>query len=78
MGPNHAFATVYSLPFRAWVARRVELDQCLKLQLFNRDCETAQAWIESREAFIKDDEGVSEGDGIGKVEQFGEHCIHTS
>ena len=45
---------------RAWVARRVKLDQCLELQLFNRDCETAEAWMESREAFIKDDEEVTE------------------
>lgn len=49
---------------KAWVARRVKLDQCLELQLFNRDCETAEAWMESREAFIKDDEGGEGGDGV--------------
>ncbi|XP_066294877.1 spectrin alpha chain, non-erythrocytic 1-like isoform X24 [Branchiostoma lanceolatum] len=42
---------------KAWVARRMKLDQCLELQLFNRDCEQAEAWMASREAFLQEAEG---------------------
>lgn len=37
---------------RAWVARRVKLDQNLELQLFYRDCEQAEGWMAAREAFL--------------------------
>ena len=40
---------------RAWKARQDKLDQCLELQLFNRDCETAEQWMKSRENALKDD-----------------------
>lgn len=40
---------------RAWKARQEKLDQCLELQLFNRDCETAEQWMKSRENALKDD-----------------------
>lgn len=40
---------------RAWKARQEKLDQCLELQLFNRDCETAEHWMKSRENALKDD-----------------------
>lgn len=40
---------------RAWKARQEKLDQCLELQLFNRDCETAEQWMKSREKALKDD-----------------------
>ncbi|XP_014681189.1 PREDICTED: spectrin alpha chain, non-erythrocytic 1-like [Priapulus caudatus] len=40
----------------AWAARRQQLDQCLELQLFYRDCEQAEAWMASREAFLKSDD----------------------
>jgi spectrin alpha len=40
---------------RAWKARQERLDQCLELQLFNRDCETAEQWMRSRESALKDD-----------------------
>ena len=37
---------------KAWIARRMQLDQCLELQLFYRDCEQAESWMSSREAFL--------------------------
>ena len=37
---------------KAWIARRMQLDQCLELQLFYRDCEQAENWMTSREAFL--------------------------
>lgn len=33
----------------AWKERQRVLDQCLELQLFNRDCDTAEQWMEARE-----------------------------
>ena len=33
----------------------MKLDQCLELQLFYRDCEQAEAWMASREAFLAGD-----------------------
>jgi len=39
---------------RAWIARRGKLDQCLELQLFNRDCEQAETWMAAREASLED------------------------
>ena len=39
----------------AWKQRQDKLDQCLELQLFNRDCETAEQWMKSRENALKDD-----------------------
>ncbi|XP_077865919.1 spectrin alpha chain, non-erythrocytic 1-like [Saccoglossus kowalevskii] len=48
----------------AWNARRIKLDQCLELQLFYRDCEQAEAWMASREAFLSS-EGPSDSlDGV--------------
>uniref|UniRef100_A0A915I8Y9 SH3 domain-containing protein n=1 Tax=Romanomermis culicivorax TaxID=13658 RepID=A0A915I8Y9_ROMCU len=41
---------------KAWVARRHRLDQCLELQLFYRDCEQADTWMSSREAFLKQEQ----------------------
>jgi spectrin alpha len=40
---------------RAWKVRQSKLDECLELQLFNRDCETAEQWMKSRENALKDD-----------------------
>ncbi|ODM90518.1 Spectrin alpha chain [Orchesella cincta] len=40
---------------KQWIARRMQLDQCLELQLFYRDCEQAEAWMQSREAFLAED-----------------------
>jgi len=40
---------------QAWIARRMKLDQCLELQLFYRDCEQAESWMASREAFLAGD-----------------------
>lgn len=40
---------------RAWIARRAKLDQCLELQLFNRDCEQAETWMAAREATLRDE-----------------------
>ena len=39
---------------RAWIARRAKLDQCLELQLFNRDCKQAETWMAAREASLED------------------------
>ena len=41
----------------AWKMRQEKLDQCLELQLFNRDCETAEQWMKSRENALRDDNG---------------------
>ncbi|UYV70522.1 SPTAN1 [Cordylochernes scorpioides] len=48
---------------RAWIARRMKLDQCLELQLFYRDCEQAESWMAAREAFLKSDD-ASESDNV--------------
>ncbi|XP_023929927.1 spectrin alpha chain-like isoform X4 [Lingula anatina] len=40
---------------KAWIARRMKLDQCLELQLFLRDCEQAENWMAAREAFLGGD-----------------------
>lgn len=50
--------------FRAWVARRMQLDQNLELQLFYRDCEQAENWMSSREAFLASEEVDSKGDNV--------------
>ncbi|KPP71819.1 spectrin alpha chain, non-erythrocytic 1-like [Scleropages formosus] len=50
---------------KAWVQRRMMLDQCLELQLFNRDCEQAENWMAAREAFLATDE---KGDSLDSVE----------
>ena len=80
---------------KAWIARRMQLDQCLELQLFYRcvsgewglfykvlssvfkvndlknqiscrDCEQAESWMTSREAFLAADDvdGGGEGDNV--------------
>ncbi|RWR99252.1 spectrin-like protein, partial [Dinothrombium tinctorium] len=41
---------------KVWVARRMKLDQCLELRLFYRDCEQAENWMASREAFLESDD----------------------
>ena len=43
---------------KAWIARRMQLDQCLELQLFYRDCEQAENWMTSREAFLSADDAT--------------------
>merc|ERR1719336_3049526 len=43
---------------KAWIARRMQLDQCLELQLFYRDCEQAENWMTSRESFLSTDDNV--------------------
>lgn len=56
---------------RAWVARRMQLDQCLELQLFYRDCEQADTWMSAREAFLQhDDAGDNVESLIKKHEDF--------
>jgi spectrin alpha len=49
---------------KAWIARRMELDQCLELQLFYRDCEQAENWMSSRESFLASDELDNAGDNV--------------
>lgn len=49
---------------KAWIARRMELDQCLELQLFYRDCEQAENWMSAREAFLASEEVDSQGDNV--------------
>jgi hypothetical protein len=41
--------------FSAWKERQDKLDECLELQLFYRDCDTAETWMESREKALKDE-----------------------
>lgn len=56
---------------KAWVARRMQLDQCLELQLFYRDCEQADTWMSAREAFLQhDDAGDNVESLIKKHEDF--------
>ncbi|KAJ8346496.1 hypothetical protein SKAU_G00278970 [Synaphobranchus kaupii] len=50
---------------KAWAERRVMLEQCLQLQLFNRDCEQAENWMAAREAFLASDD---KGDSLDSVE----------
>lgn len=49
---------------RAWIARRMKLDQCLELQLFYRDGEQAENWMSSREAFLSSDEPDAKSDNV--------------
>jgi len=49
---------------RAWIARRMRLDQCLELQLFHRDCEQAENWMSAREAFLSQDEPDAKADNV--------------
>uniref|UniRef100_A0A8B9TCQ6 Spectrin alpha chain, non-erythrocytic 1 n=1 Tax=Anas platyrhynchos TaxID=8839 RepID=A0A8B9TCQ6_ANAPL len=50
---------------KAWVQRRMMLDQCLELQLFHRDCEQAENWMAAREAFLNTED---KGDSLDSVE----------
>lgn len=50
---------------RAWVTRKQLLDQCLDLQLFNREAEAAESWMAKREAFLATEEL---GDSLDAVE----------
>uniref|UniRef100_A0A452IVQ4 Spectrin alpha chain, non-erythrocytic 1 n=1 Tax=Gopherus agassizii TaxID=38772 RepID=A0A452IVQ4_9SAUR len=50
---------------KAWVQRRMMLDQCLELQLFHRDCEQAENWMAAREAFLNTED---RGDSLDSVE----------
>ncbi|GLV31595.1 alpha Spectrin [Carabus blaptoides fortunei] len=49
---------------KAWITRRVQLDQNLDLQLFYRDCEQAENWMSDREAFLAAEEVDSKGDNV--------------
>ncbi len=52
---------------KAWIARRMQLDQCLELQLFYRDCEQAESWMTAREAFLAaDDTDAASAGGEGE------------
>jgi len=48
----------------AWKQRQDKLDQCLELQLFNRDCETAEQWMKSRENALKDDNNKNGAESV--------------
>ena len=47
------------------MARKKLLDQCLNLQMFNRDAETAESWMAKRETFLAAEEV---GDSLDAVE----------
>jgi len=49
---------------KAWIARRMQLDQCLELQLFYRDCEQAENWMSNRENFLQADDVDSKEEKI--------------
>ena len=59
---------------KAWIARRMQLDQCLELQLFYQDCEQAESWMSSREAFFAgyENDGENIEAMIKKHEDFDE------
>lgn len=48
----------------AWKQRQDKLDQCLELQLFNRDCETAEQWMKSRENALNDDNNKNGAESV--------------
>lgn len=50
--------------FRAWIKRRIQLDQNLDLNLYYRDCEQAENWMSDREAFLASEEVDSKGDNV--------------
>ncbi|KAI0981312.1 hypothetical protein GJ496_007485 [Pomphorhynchus laevis] len=53
----------------AWKERQRILDQCLELQLFNRDCDSAEQWMESRERSMASTADVLNGSSVnGAVE----------
>ena len=60
-----AKAALSSSLLRAWVARKQLLDQCLDLQMFNREAEAAESWVAKREAFLATEEL---GDSLDAVE----------
>jgi spectrin alpha len=49
---------------RAWQSRKQRLDQCLELQLFNRDAEQAETWMAQREAFLASEDVSKSLDGV--------------
>ena len=51
--------------YRAWIARRVKLDQCLEKQLFIRECEQAEMWMAVREAKLTAD--AVDGDTVDAI-----------
>lgn len=53
---------------KEWANRQKHLDDCLELQLFNRDCEQLDTWMKNREEFVRTEE---EGDDKqnGELEQ---------
>ncbi|XP_063373302.1 spectrin alpha chain [Cydia amplana] len=57
---------------KAWVARRMKLDQNLELQLFYRDCEQAEGWMGAREAFLAPADQMDQADSAqpDNVEQL--------
>lgn len=57
------YLNIVSICRSAWIARRARLDQCLELQLFNRDCEQAETWMAAREVSLEDSAGGS-GDTV--------------
>lgn len=50
---------------KEWALRQKRLDDCLELQLFNRDCEQLDTWMKNREDFVSAED---EGDGKQNVE----------
>ncbi|KAK0179706.1 hypothetical protein PV327_005434 [Microctonus hyperodae] len=49
---------------KAWIQRRMQLDQNLELQLFCRDCEQAENWMSAREAFLSSADAVDSSDNV--------------
>lgn len=49
---------------KAWIQRRMQLDQNLELQLFCRDCEQAENWMSAREAFLSSADTVDNSDNV--------------
>nr|CAB3266545.1 spectrin alpha chain, non-erythrocytic 1 [Phallusia mammillata] len=52
---------------KAWAARHLLLEQCLKFHLFLLDCDNAENWMQAREDFLASEEA---GDSLDSVESL--------
>ena len=47
-----------------WMDRRLKLDQCLELQVFNRESEQAETWMVAREQFLEAAQSPQQQGGV--------------
>lgn len=61
-----------------WQNRQAKLDQCLEMQLFNRDCEQAETWMAAREASLMESkEGADTVDALIRKHEDLDRAINT-